>query len=155
MNNNKAETTKPMNPKNIIHSYYNPPSQVGLRCTSPMLTQQQYTEECNINSILKKFIQTGILDNIGPGVYADLGDAKDYRESLHVIKEAEEMFASLPSHIRDRFQNDPAQYLDFVHDENNLAEGQELGIFTKSIILPNNQPKLDDQNGGELSAQTA
>lgn len=150
MNNQKQEHRE----NKAMYSYYNPPPQIGLRCTSPDLTQQQFTEECDINQILKKFIQTGILDNIGPGVYADLGDANEYRESLHIIKEASEMFASLPAHIRDRFQNDPAQYLDFVHDEKNLAEGQELGIFTQSIILPNNNTKNDASTGGELSAQT-
>lgn len=150
MNTNSEHSKTNKEKQMTIFNYYNPPPQVGLRCTSPSLAQQQYTEECNINQILQKFTQTGILDTIGPGVYADLGDSSDYRESLEIIKNAEQMFQALPSHIRDRFQNDPAQYLDFVHDEKNLAEGQELGIFTQSITIPNKNA----ENGDNVSAQT-
>lgn len=120
-----------------LYSYYRKPPQIGLSSDQPTMTQQHFTDECDINQILAKFAVTGYLDTIGPGVYADLGDAKDYRESVHLLMEADAMFAALPSNIRARFENDPAQYMDFVHNPDNLAEGIELGIFTSNpTILP-------------------
>ena len=38
------------------------------------------------------------------------------------------MFADLPSSIRTKFNNDPAQYLDFVQDPEKLEEMRELGL---------------------------
>jgi hypothetical protein len=39
------------------------------------------------------------------------------------------MFEDLPSSIRSRFENQPSQFLDFVHDENNLQEMQQMGLL--------------------------
>lgn len=122
----------------FVHNYFNPPPQTPIVNYEPSMTQQHFTDECDVNQILKKFIQTGILDTIGPGVYADISDLGDYRESLEMIRNADEMFAGLPSRIRARFENDPAQYLAFVQDPKNLDEGIELGIFTKNTTILNN-----------------
>lgn len=123
--------------EHYVFNYYNKPPCVLEINTQPSMTQQHFTEECDINQILRKFIQTGILDTIGPGVYADISDGMDYQSALHMIKEADEMFLALPSEIRKRFNNSPAEYMDFVHDPANLEEGIQLGIFTKNPTIIN------------------
>lgn len=134
-----------------IFSRYNPPPQVGHRNDEPTMTQQHFQDECDINTILAKFVKTGILDNIGPGVYADLGNATDYLTSLETVRRAREIFEELPSHIRKEFGNDPARYLDFVYDPANEEKGIELGLFNKkqtSFAEPKDSQKRgeNDQN---------
>lgn len=118
-----------------VFNYFNKPPAVVEHNDLPTMTQQHFTEECDINNILKKFIQTGFLDTIGPGVYADITDIGDYQTSLAAIRAADELFAQLPSAIRERFENNPALYMDFVHDPKNLEEGIELGIFQKNTQI--------------------
>lgn len=135
--------------EHYIFNYYNKPPCVLEINTQPSMTQQSFTDECDINQILKKFIQTGILDTIGPGVYADISDTMDYQSALHMIKRADQMFAELPSEIRKRFNNNPAEYMDFVHDPANLQEGIQLGIFTENPVLV---PKLSRVNDPDQEA---
>lgn len=121
--------------EHYVFNYFNKPPCVIHVNHEPTMTQQQFKDECDINQILKKFVETGFLDTIGPGVFADISDTLDYQSSLNFIKQADEMFAALPSGIRERFHNNPAEYMDFVHDPSNLAEGQELGIFVKDTSI--------------------
>lgn len=121
--------------EHYVFNYFNKPPCVIHVNHEPTMTQQQFKDECDINQILKKFVETGFLDTIGPGVFADISDTLDYQSSLNFIKQADEMFAALPSGIRERFHNNPAEYMDFVHDPSNLAEGQELGIFVKNTSI--------------------
>lgn len=130
----------------IIHSRYNPPPQIGERNEEPSLTQQHFKEECDVNQILAKFVKTGILENIGPGAYVDLGEPYDYMTALETIRNADLMFNELPSHIRKEFSNDPAKYLEFVYDPKNKERGIELGIFTSDakIVLEKPEPKAPE-----------
>lgn len=121
--------------EHYVFNYFNKPPCVIHVNHEPTMTQQQFKDECDINQILQKFVETGFLDTIGPGVFADISDTLDYQSSLNFIKQADEMFAALPSGIRERFHNNPAEYMDFVHDPSNLAEGQELGIFVKDTSI--------------------
>lgn len=131
-----------------IFSRYNLPYHDGEANEGPTMTQQHFKEECDINHILKKFVATGILPNVGPGVYADLGDQGDYRESIQRIRDADEMFLQLPSTIRKEFQNDPGAFLAFVQNPANLERGIELGIFqadAKTVGAPNSSQNLKKQ----------
>ena len=44
------------------------------------------------------------------------------------------MFDNLPSDVRNRFNNNPAQLLDFVADPENKEEAIELGLLPKPEI---------------------
>ena len=37
----------------------------------------------------------------------------------------------LPAKARARFQNDPQQFMEFMNDEENIAEAIKLGLATK------------------------
>lgn len=124
-----------------LYNRFNRPERIMLYNDEPTMCQQHFKEECDINNILAKYIKTGILDSIGPGVYADITEMGDYRESIELIARAQEMFIELPSHIRKEFDNDPAQYLDFVHNPENLERGIELGIFKNDLAVPNSSQK--------------
>lgn len=126
-------------------SRYNPPRIEGITFNLPSMTQQHFKEECDINNILSKYAETGIIENMGPGVYADLTQASDYRDALHTIMEADQAFQLLPSHVRKEFQNDPAQFMDFIHDPNNREKGIELGLFNEETTTSYVQKKRQEE----------
>lgn len=97
----------------------------------PSLTQQQFTEDSDVNVIARRFGLTGTMPvlPIDPSHYGDFTNAPDLREALEILRDADEQFMSLPPNIRSRFDNSPAKLWDFIHDPANREEGQRLGIF--------------------------
>lgn len=105
----------------------------GLACEEPSLAQQHYKEECDINTILQKFNVTGLLPEspISPR-YGDFSGIGDYHTALNRVIAAQDEFEALPAQIRARFQNDPAQLIEFLQDETNRPEAEELGLVEKA-----------------------
>lgn len=112
--------------------------------TPPSMTKQSHVAECDINNILKQYKLTGIVRHISAkaeqGTYADLPDNIDFQESLNVVKRSEAAFATLPAAVRSRFNNDPAQFLEFMADPANQDEAIKLGLATR-------RPGEDTENG--------
>lgn len=104
----------------------------GLACEEPTLAQQHFKEECDINTILQKFSITGILPEapISPR-YGDFSGISDYHTALNRVIAAQEEFEGLPAQIRARFDNDPAKLIEFLNDEANRPEAEELGLVEK------------------------
>lgn len=103
-------------------------------------TRQEFKDMTDINKMVAKYQETGEWTHITrkEGVYADVSgiQALDYQASLSKVLAANEAFMQLDPELRARFQNDPAQLLEFVQDQKNYDEGVKLGLF---------EPK---QNGG-------
>lgn len=96
------------------------------------MTQQHMAEDCDINNILRRYSQTGVLSHFREGgTYEDLPGAIDFHEAMNLVVQAQEMFDELPSDIRKRFGNDPAQLLQFCEDRDNLDEAIELGLVPR------------------------
>jgi len=105
----------------------------GLACEEPSLAQQHYKDECDINTILQKFNITGLLPEtpLSPR-YGDFSGIGDYHTALNRVIAAQDEFEALPAQIRARFQNDPAQLIEFLENENNRSEAEELGLVEKA-----------------------
>ena len=50
---------------------------------------------------------------------------------MNVLVEARESFMTLNAKARARFNNDPQQFMEFIHDGENAAEAIKLGLATK------------------------
>ncbi|UDN67771.1 internal scaffolding protein [robinz microvirus RP_112] len=98
----------------------------------PSMTKQEFQFECDINNVIKSFSQTGMFKHVSAnaslGAYQDLPDGTDFQEALHEVQRAREAFMTLPSKLRSRFGNDPAEFLAFTHDPSNLDELRSLGL---------------------------
>lgn len=98
----------------------------------PSLTQQQYTDEVNLNVMVKRF---GITDGalppaaMDPRFFGDFSEAVDLRDIFDRVREATNRFNELPADLRKRFNHDPAQLLAFVEDPANHKQAVELGLL--------------------------
>lgn len=95
------------------------------------MTKQEFKDECDINVIMSKYVTLGVLPvGVKTAEYGDFAQAPDFHEAMNILAVAREQFAALPSKVRDRFKNDPEEFLKFVHDEKNVDECKELGLLS-------------------------
>ncbi|NTU73864.1 hypothetical protein HGB07_06920, partial [Candidatus Roizmanbacteria bacterium] len=94
------------------------------------VTKQEFAAECDINTIMRRYQSTGempVLNQSAPQ-YLD-ATGFDYSEAMAFVAGAKSLFNELPSHIRNRFDNDPAVFLDFTSNEANYSEMSEMGLL--------------------------
>lgn len=96
------------------------------------LAVQSEKDACDINHIMRRFEKTGVLpDAIKQNPqYGDFSEVPVYQEALNTVLHAETQFSMLDARIRERFQNDPAKFLEFVHDPANGEEMVKMGLAT-------------------------
>ena len=109
-----------------------PPPHEGIAFTEPSLTQQHFAEEVDINNLIGRYVQSGVLPEKQGAFYADFSSGLDYRETLEVLKSAREEFDALPAVTRAHFNNDPGALIDFVSDPNNHSRFAEFGLTEAS-----------------------
>lgn len=117
----------------------------------PSKTKQEFRDECNINKIMERYHKNGILPDMikeNP-IYGDFSEAKSYQESLDIVLKAEEQFRSLSADIRDRFNQDPAKFLEFTNDEKNKEEMAKMGLLKPEVVeamkKANAVPQLEEK----------
>jgi len=122
---------------------------VQLICNDPSLTHQSFKAECDIRNIMKRYKKTGVLSHATSMIpqYFDASVVPDYQDALNLIIEAQASFDSLPSELRKRFGNDPAQFLSFTSDDSNFDEMVKLGLINK-------QPEVAEKPLEEGSANS-
>lgn len=98
-------------------------------------TKQSHKDECDINNIMRRYMATGQLEHVRDELpqYID-ATGYDYQEAQNFIASANSLFAELPSEVRARFDNDPAQLLDFVHDPKNAQEAVQMGFLDETKL---------------------
>lgn len=116
--------------------------QTGLSCGDESRTKQSFKEECDINTIVRRFGVTGQVPiTMAPPLQGDFLDAPDFRQSMDLIVKAREAFMELPATVRSRFHNDAAEFVDFCSDRDNLQEARKLGIaMPEAVPVPPPQP---------------
>lgn len=83
------------------------------------LTVQSDAHNAEINEIIRKFSQGGMLDNLNmaEAVFQDITEFTDFADAMLHAKMAEADFLKLPSKIREIFNHDVAEWLDAAHDQ--------------------------------------
>ena len=116
-----------------IRTVYGERKRVITPCTTKSLTKQSFADECDINTIIKRYNDTGYLTD--PTVkatripsFGDFTEVPTYQEAQNKLIDADNAFMALPSSIRSRFNNDPGQLIAFLQDEANAAEAADLGL---------------------------
>ena len=101
----------------------------GLFCSDPSLAQQQFRDESDINTIVKRFNLTGELPTgVRVPQYGDFSAVVDYHSALNLVIAADEAFMKMPASVRAKFDNDAGRFVDFVSNPGNKAEIEKLGV---------------------------
>lgn len=101
----------------------------GLTCLDPTRAQQQFKEDTDINTLVERYHLTGeIPQNIRVPLPPEFIEATDYQQAQNLLIEADQAFMAMPANVRKEFDNDPARFLEFVHDDRNRDRAQQLGI---------------------------
>lgn len=115
-------------------------TQTGLKCLDSSLTQQQFKEESDINTIVDRFMKTGHLpEPASMPQYVDYEGVFDFQSAMNVVRQADENFMRMDAKVRARFHNSPQEFLDFFANPDNVDEAVRLGLAvpqTKSKESP-------------------
>lgn len=119
----------------------------------PSLTKQCFAADADINNIMRKFEQTGMIDHLSKyeGSYQDLTDMPDYHTALNAVISAQEMFMSLPAEVRANFKNDPGEFLEFVDKPENIDKLREWGLASELDPKPVLKPLSSIKEEGVVS----
>lgn len=108
--------------------------------------KQSMRDECDVNNIVAKYESTGVLTHLNAtqASWADVSEVGGYREALEKVDAVKEAFYQLPSELRAQFENDPAQYLDFmgtVTDEQLKELGSKEYGNKSGSVTPDKEPE--------------
>ena len=123
------KTTNKFRPAYAQHKRY------GFKTLGESLTQQSYANEAKIQNIVKKYDSRGYFDTINrnPAQYGDFTQVTDLSEAMNKIQSAKDNFMVIPSHIRERFNNNPQEFYEFASDEANFDELVDMGLATEKV----------------------
>ena len=105
---------------------------VALKC-GPSMTVQAHKDECDINVIVKRGLQSGYL--VDPTkkrrepLFGDFTTGGDFEQAQNTIAQIQSDFMELPSHIRQAFENSPSQLLNALDDPSQKDKLIELGVI--------------------------
>lgn len=102
-------------------------------------TVQSDAVECDINVIYNRYLKKGIVpDHLirAQGVFADATSVPNFHEAQNIIAQGNQLFDALPSRIREKFHNDPQEYLDFVFDPKNGQDLVKMGLARLRDVSP-------------------
>lgn len=103
--------------------------QTGLLCEDLSRAKQSEAAATDINVIVRNFGVTGLVPTSPiPAEYGDFTGIDNYQDALHALMAAETAFSALPSGVRRRFGNDPAEFVNFVSDPRNIDEVRKMGL---------------------------
>lgn len=106
-------------------------------------TQQNFKDECDINTIVNNFLKTGELpENIKLPQYVDYEGIFDFRTAMETLMKAEEAFMELPAPLRAEFDNSPQAFLEFCTNPNNKDALKAKGLLKPEPVPEVKEPML-------------
>jgi len=107
----------------------------GLKCEDPSLTQQQFKEESDINTIVDRFMKSGVMPTpVNMPQYIDYEGIFDFQTAMNAVRAADENFMRMDAKIRARFNNSPQEFLEFFANPENVEEGIRLGLAIPQAV---------------------
>lgn len=122
---------------------------IAMQTETPSKTDTSFKDDCDINTIVAKFKKTGQINHLSKkqGFYGDATQLPDLQTASQQIADAHEAFSALPANVRKKFQNDPAQMIEFLRDPQNEHEATKLGLLKPKPALKNDE--LNDEKSGD------
>lgn len=117
---------------------------VALKCKDETRTKQSYKKQQDIKEIIKKYGATGLLNkNImaNDPKFDDVSEISSYAEASQIIAKAGQAFDQLPNEIREKFNYNPANLLDYLNKSENKEEAIAMGLVNPEVT-PEKSPEL-------------
>lgn len=114
-----------------LDNFFDAANEHALVCVEPTLAQQQFKEECDINTLVERFgLGYQVPDQgIRAPQYGDFTEVGDFTTCMRAVASARESFDALPASVRAEFNHDPAAFIAFAQDEKNALRCGELGLL--------------------------
>lgn len=107
----------------------------GLLCLDKSLTVQSEKDSCDLNVLMQRYTVRGELPQLNmPPLQGDFTDTPTYQEALNLMVSANRSFMALPARVRNKFENDPGQFVAFMSDENNRDEIRQMGLWSPEAV---------------------
>lgn len=115
------------------------------------VTQQQFKEESDINTIVKRFGLTGTVPlNYKPPLSGDFTEVSDFHTAMNAVRAADEAFMQMPAALRKKFNHDPQELMAFLDKDSNREEAMKLGLVNRPIELPRDAVKAIDELAAKI-----
>lgn len=109
----------------------------GILFTEPSQTDQSSLEETTIDYYLRRYAATGIDPAAGRLEAAQFGDFSsidDFRSAQTKVAAVKSGFESLTAQERAQFDNNFANYVEFILNPENAKAAQEMGFLHAPIV---------------------
>jgi phage internal scaffolding protein len=99
-------------------------------------TEQHHKDLVDIHKIIHTYDKTGIIQHVSKAKaeYGDFTMINEYQEALNTVIRSQDAFDALPAKVRQRFGNDPGQFLEFITNPENATEAVKLGLAEEKDI---------------------
>jgi len=136
---------------------YGPKARSALGPFEKTPTKQSFKTECDINHIMAKYQRTGVITHLNKHeAQYGFAPALDFQTALQLVAAARDQFADLPSSIRQRFNNDPAEFLAFCENPDNRSEMALMGLLETPTPEPESpSPQPTDSETAPLAPNPA
>lgn len=102
----------------------------GLACEDDSMTQQQFKEEVDINTLVNRFGLAGEMpEGVRTPTYGDFSEVYDFHSAMNAVAAAKESFDAMPWQVRERFGNDAAAFVAFCSEDKNREEARAMGLL--------------------------
>lgn len=124
---------------------------VSIDCSSPILTDQSFAKQCDINVIMAQYAKTGMLPQQTHTIprYIDNTLIPNLEEAFSVVNAAVDMFYDLPPTIRKLMDNDPSQLEAFISNPSNRQLLIDEGLISPDVPSVVEQPLTSPQPPAE------
>lgn len=105
-------------------------------------TKQSEKDGADLNLIVDRYMKTGQLPQASsPGAApifrsGDFTQFNDFQKNCDLVNAAREAFMQLPSSLRDRLGNNPANFESWINDPRNEKEAIKLGLKQRVRRIP-------------------
>ncbi|AXH77912.1 MAG: internal scaffolding protein [Microviridae sp.] len=127
----------------------------GLECKDPSLARQDQKDEADINVIVRDFGLTGKLPLVAvPPTYEDFAhEVDDFQTAANLMLEANRSFMAMDAKVRAKFENDPAQFVEFCSNKDNLDEMRKMGLALPREPVDGGPVQVETVVGGIQATQ--
>lgn len=118
------------------------------------LTKQEFKNSCNINHLMARHNPSGRIPvvNVSQEIGVAIPPGFNFQQAQDIQLRAKQAFNKVPASIRNRFGNDPAEFMEFVQNPENIDECRKMGLAPqKEVDIPPVDKDLSATTGDETS----